>query len=139
MAGVTFTCQSQKWRFAGESPWMGSVRSLSTGQRTGISVPPFSMAQATEPAAAPKAVKPVRVYRARGITVSVFENRSTTDGKQAVYYKVSPQRVYRDGDEFKTTQSFGRDDLPVLSTLLLDAFRFIVNEEHPRDAEEIDE
>ncbi len=94
------------------------------------------MAQATEPTAARKAVKPVHVFRVRGLTVSVFENQTKTDGRNVVYYKVSAQRTYRDGDEYKTTTSFSRDDLPVLSLLLLDAFRFILSEEQSPDSDE---
>ncbi len=136
MTRATFVCHSQPRQFAGESPSPELACDRSTDHRTVSFVPPFSMAQATETAAAPKAVKPVHVDRVHGITVSVFENHSTTDGKKVVYYKVAAQRTYRDGDEFKTTQSFSRDDLPVLSTLLLDAFRWIVAAEQHHGSDE---
>lgn len=97
------------------------------------------MATATETAAAPKAAKPIHVYRVKGLSVSVFENRAKTDGKTVVYYKVSAQRTYRDGDEFKTTTSFSRDDLPVLSLLLLDAYRLILAEEQSDSSDAADE
>ena len=38
------------------------------------SLPPFCMANAKESAAAPSAVKPAKVFRRRGIAVSVFAN-----------------------------------------------------------------
>ena len=58
--------------------------------------------------------KPVKVFRLRGISASIFENSSKTNGRESVFYKVSIQRTWKDGDDFKTTTSFGRDDLPLV-------------------------
>ena len=86
-------------------------------------LPPFCMANAKESAAAPSAVKPAKVFRRRGIAVSVFANTTEVDGRRVSYHKVTIQRTYRDGNEFKTTTSFGRDDLPIVRLLISqDAF-----------------
>ena len=70
------------------------------------------MANAKESAAAPSAAKPVKVFRSRGVSASVFANQAKSDGRDITFHKVSLQRTYKDGDEWKTTTSFSRDDLP---------------------------
>ena len=37
------------------------------------------------------------------------------DTKVGVRYGVTFQRLYKDGEEWKTTDSFGRDDLPLVA------------------------
>jgi hypothetical protein len=94
------------------------------------------MANAKESAATPSAVKPAKVFRRRGIAVSVFANSTEIDGRHVEYYKSTIQRVYRDGEEFKTTTSFGRDDLPIVSLLVGQAWEFILAAESGRGSEE---
>ena len=69
-----------------------------------------------------KTAKPVETIRLRGISASVFENQ-TEDGKP--FHKVSLQRTYRQGDEWKNTQSLSRDDLPIAAMLLQKAWEYI--------------
>lgn len=73
--------------------------------------------------------RPVKVFRLRGCRVSVFENHATSDGRATTYHKVNLQRTYKDGDEFKTTTSFGRDDLPIVRHLLHEAWTYILETE----------
>ena len=83
-------------------------------------VPLFTMSDKTD------SNKPVKSFRLRGITASIFEN-SSEDGKS--FYKVTLQRSYKQGDEWKSTNSFGRDDLPLVSLLTKQAWEFILNTE----------
>ena len=96
------------------------------------------MANAKESAASPSAVKPAKVFRRRGIAVSVFANPTEIDGRIVSFYKVTIQRTYRDGDEFKTTTAFGRDDLPIVSLLVGQAWEFILDAESGRGRDEED-
>lgn len=84
-------------------------------------VPLFMMSDKTD------SNKPVQSFRLRGITASVFENQSE-DGK-TTFYKVTLQRSYKQGEEWKSTNSFGRDDLPIVSLLTKQAWEFILNTE----------
>ena len=61
------------------------------------------MANAKGSVAAPSAVKPAQVFRWRGIAVNVFANLTEIDGRSITFHKVTVQRTYRDGDEYKTT------------------------------------
>lgn len=58
--------------------------------------------------------KPVAKAKLRGITASVFENQ--TDKGQP-FYKVTITRTYKDGDGFKNTSTFMRDDLPLVEAV----------------------
>jgi hypothetical protein len=76
--------------------------------------------------------RPLRTFRLKGVKASVFENRT----EQGAFYKTSLQKVYRDGEEWKTTTSLGRDDLPVARLLLGRAWEFILETEASSRANE---
>lgn len=72
--------------------------------------------------------KPVKTLRLKGVHVSIFRNESEKDG--SVFHKVTaPQKTYKEGSEFKTTSSLGRDDLPVAQHLLNLAWVWILEAE----------
>lgn len=73
--------------------------------------------------------RPVKVFRLRGVKVSVFENHAAGSGQPTAFYKTAVQRIYKDGEEWKTTTSLGRDDLPVVRLLLQRAWEFILETE----------
>lgn len=79
--------------------------------------------------------KPVKVFRLRGVSASVFENHSKNDDRSVTFHKVSLQRTYKDGDEFKTTTSFGRDDLPVCVHVMQQAWAYILDAESKRGSD----
>jgi hypothetical protein len=70
--------------------------------------------------------KPVHKVRLGTIESAVWENK-LSEGKP--YYKVTFCRNYKDGDEWKTTESFGRDDLLVLAKVADQTHSWIF--EHP--------
>ena len=69
--------------------------------------------------------------RANGVAASVFKNAAKTKDGETTFYKVALTRTYRDGDEFKSTNSLGRDDLPVAALLLQKAWFFITSPRRP--------
>ena len=75
--------------------------------------------------------KPVQSFRLKGVTASVFANQS----EDSTFYKVTLQRSYKQGDEWKTTTSFGRDDLPIVSLLTKQAWEYILNTESKNSKE----
>ncbi len=89
-----------------------------------ISFSPFIMEESPKSGSAP-----VKAFRLRGIKVSVFANAAKTDGRTVTFYKATVTRTYKDGDEFKTTSSFDRDDLPIVTLLMSDAWKFILEAE----------
>jgi hypothetical protein len=57
--------------------------------------------------------KPVAKLRLGRISAAIWKN----DTDKGPLFNVSFQRSYKEGDEFKNSQSFGRDDLLVLAKL----------------------
>lgn len=74
--------------------------------------------------------KPLKQFRSGALSVGVWARRHNDE----VFYNATPQRAYLDkkdtsgGSEgtWKYTDSFGRDDLPIVAALLNQAFSFIV-------------
>src|SRR5258708_7875133 len=97
------------------------------------------MANAKETSSAKENNRPVKVYRFRSVSASVFENNAKTDGRDRTFHKVSLQRSYRDGDGWKTTTSFGRDELPIAKLLLEQAWQYILEIEASRNREDDDD
>jgi hypothetical protein len=98
-----------------------------------VSLPPLNMDRSKPQ----KTVKPVKTLRLHGVAVSVFRNPSE-DG-ESVFYKSTLQRVYKQGDEWKTTQSLSRDDLPIAALLLEQAWEFILQAESSASADDQEE
>ena len=65
--------------------------------------------------------KPIHEVRMGMIKVAVWKN----DTQNGVLYKATFSRIYRDGNEWKTTESFGRDDLLVLAKVADQAHSWI--------------
>jgi hypothetical protein len=55
-------------------------------------------------------VRPVHEIRMGRIRAAIWEN-DTTNGKR---HNVSLSRIYKDGEVWKDSSSFGRDDLPLV-------------------------
>jgi hypothetical protein len=74
--------------------------------------------------------KPAAQFRAGAISVSVWERRAN----DKPFYTATPQRAYLDEKDtsggpdgtWKYSDSFGRDDLPVVAALLNRAFEWIL-------------
>ncbi len=73
--------------------------------------------------------KPVQVFRIHGVSASIFENESEINGVTVPFYKVSLQRTYKDGKDFKNTDTLGRDDLLIAAALLQMAWEFVYETE----------
>ena len=70
--------------------------------------------------------KPVQVFKARGISASVFENETK---KGESFYKICLQRTYWDGEAFQTSDSYGRDDVPLAMSLMQQAWQYVIQAE----------
>ena len=82
------------------------------------------------------ATKPVKVFRLRGVSASVFENHAKNGERSVTFHKVSLQRTYKDGDAFKTTTSFGRDDLSVCMHVMQQAWAYVLDAESKRGSDD---
>ena len=62
----------------------------------------------------PAKQKPVHEIRLGRIKATIWENE-TENGTR---YNVTVCRLYKDGDQWKQTSSFGRDDLPLVAKVV---------------------
>lgn len=65
--------------------------------------------------------KPVHEIRMGRIKVAIWENE-TQNGTR---HNVTVSRLYRDGDQWKDSNSFGRDDLPLVAKVVDQAHTWI--------------
>ena len=67
---------------------------------------------------------PVHTIRVNGIRASIWKNE-TDKGPR---YNTTFERSYRDGEEWKNSDSYGREDLLVLAFVSRQAFAWIVSQ-----------
>jgi hypothetical protein len=58
--------------------------------------------------------KPAHKLRKGALTVTIWKN----DGDKGPWYSVTPSRSFKQGEEWKESDSFGDDDLLALAKLL---------------------
>jgi len=73
--------------------------------------------------------RPVHEIKLGRIRASIWANET---GGQSTWFNVTFLRLYRDGDEWKATSSFGRDDLPLVSKAAEMAYAWIWNGKQER-------
>ena len=66
--------------------------------------------------------RPAHEIKVGRIRASIWTNRSNNGGD---WFNVSLSRSYRDGDEWKDSASFRRDDLPLVSKVAELAYAWI--------------
>jgi len=70
--------------------------------------------------------KPVAVFRAGGISATVWANEAEKNGARVTMHSVQVERTYKVGEEYKTTSSFGVQDLPRVELVAARAFEWLV-------------
>jgi hypothetical protein len=73
--------------------------------------------------------KPVQEIRLGAIKAAVWKNET----ESGVRYNVTFSRLYKDGDEWKSTESFGRDDLLLLGKVADHAHSWIFDQSQEED------
>jgi len=70
-------------------------------------------------------VKPIHEIRLSLVKAAIWANQTKQGGTR---YSVSFSRIYRKGDAWKNTESYGRDDLAVLCRVAEQAQLWILQE-----------
>jgi hypothetical protein len=68
--------------------------------------------------------KPAHEIRLNGVRASIWKN----DTDKGPRYNTTFERSYRDGEEWKSSNSFGRDDLLTLGFVAQEALRWIIQQ-----------
>ena len=66
--------------------------------------------------------QPAHTIRSGAIKVTIWRN----EGEKGVWYSVTPSRSYKQGEEWKDSDSFGEDDLLLVSKLVDQAHSWIM-------------
>ena len=74
--------------------------------------------------------KPIHEVRLGAIKAAVWKN----DTENGVRYNVTLNRLYKDGDQWKSTESFGRDDLLVVAKVADQAHSWICTQAQEQTA-----
>ena len=72
--------------------------------------------------------KPAHEIRLNGIRATIWKN----DTDKGPRFNTTFERSYRDGEEWKTSDSFGRDDLLTLGFVATEALRWILEQKQPQ-------
>ena len=73
--------------------------------------------------------RPIHEVRLGSIKAAVWRN----DTETGVRYNVTLSRLYKEGDQWKSTDSFGRDDLLLLAKVADNAHSWICHQSHEQD------
>lgn len=65
--------------------------------------------------------RPVHEVRLGRIRAAIWENET----ENGIRHNVTLSRLYKDGEQWKDSTSFGRDDLPVLAMVANQAFLWV--------------
>lgn len=77
--------------------------------------------------------KPVHEIRLGRIRAAIWANQSNGSG---AWFNVTVSRLYKDGDTWKDTSAFRRDDLPIVSKVVDMAYAWIWGQEVPALSDE---
>ena len=79
------------------------------------------MASATSSQSRESKVRPVHEIRMGRIRAAIWQNRV----ENGIRHNVTVSRLYKDGDDWKDSGSFGRDDLPLVAKVCDQAHNWI--------------
>ena len=69
------------------------------------------------------------------ISASLWVDRKTVEGNPVEYHSISITKSYKDGDDWKHTNSFSTEDLPKVALLATEAYKYIrLNTSEPSDS-----
>lgn len=87
----------------------------------------YKNAQKPAPAKSPAKQQPAHRIRSGALSVSIWEQRTP----EGCFFTVNPQRAFTrdDGKTWEHSDSFSRDDLATVGSLLLQAHAWICREE----------
>ena len=69
--------------------------------------------------------KPIKKYSAGTVKASIWENKKMVNGAEVSFFNVGLERSYKDGDEWKTTNSYQLNDIASAILVLQKSFEFL--------------
>lgn len=69
--------------------------------------------------------KPGKRFKCGPVSASIWTKAKTVEGEMIKFHFVSVDKVYKDGDEWKHTNSFATEDLPKVALVANEAYRYL--------------
>lgn len=69
--------------------------------------------------------KPEKRFKCGPVSASIWAKAKTVKGEMVKFYSVSIDKAYKDGDEWKHSNSFAAEDLPKVALVTNEAYKYI--------------
>lgn len=93
--------------------------------------------QTNQPSNPSSTNKPEKKFKAGAVSVTVWSNPITKDGKSGEYKTISLGRSYKKGGNWQNTQTLRISDIPKATVALQEAYKYLVINGRETDTHEI--
>ncbi len=77
--------------------------------------------------------KPEKKFNCGSISASIWANTKVVTGETVKFYSVTINKAYKEGEEWKYTNSFNIEDLPKVALVATEAYKYIRLVENNQD------
>jgi len=71
--------------------------------------------------------RPEKTFRCGPISASIWPHDKTVESEPVKFYSVTIRKAYKDGDEWKHTNTFRTEDLPKVALVAGEAYKSITS------------
>ena len=69
--------------------------------------------------------KPEKKFNCGSISASIWANTKVVAGETVKFYSVTINKAYKEGEEWKYTNSFNIEDLPKVALVATEAYKYV--------------
>ena len=69
--------------------------------------------------------KPEKKFSCGPVSASIWAKTKTIDGEKVKFYSVTITKAYKEGEDWKYTNSFNIEDLPKVALVATEAYKYI--------------
>jgi hypothetical protein len=69
--------------------------------------------------------KPEKKFSCGSISASIWANTKVVNGETVNFYSVTINKAYKEGEEWKYTNSFNIEDLPKVALVATEAYKYV--------------
>ncbi len=69
--------------------------------------------------------KPVKKFRCGPIAANIWTEAKVIESEMVTFHSIKIDKAYKDGEEWKHTNSFSAEDLPKVALVASEAYKFI--------------
>ena len=69
--------------------------------------------------------RPEKKFKCGPVSASIWAEGKAVNGEMVKFYSISITKAYKDGDNWKNTNSFSAEDLPKVALVANEAYKYI--------------